>query len=185
MTLRRSSCLWLCALLWTLIACDADSTISRENRCRFTFSYQDHPSSKLFVAVQNPGSYAFVWTKGDGKTISRHVYVLHNEQGAETEDNIIRTAPENQLEYTLGASNEIGLIIGASNFNGLQAYDRVCPNCAIERALQWTGNRQQVVCNECQRTYALETGGIIAGDEGSPLKRYNCSFNGMALNAWN
>ena len=185
MRLRWSSSLWLCALLWTLVACEADSTINRENRCRFTFSYQDHATSNLFVAIKSPGSYAFVWVKGDGKSVPRHVYVLSNEEGAKQEDNIIRTAPENQLEYTLGASNEIGLIIGCSNFNGLQAYDRVCPNCQVQRALQWTGNRQQVVCNDCHRTYALETGGIIAGDEGSPLKRYNCAFNEIALNAWN
>ncbi len=177
-------CLLATALL-TVGCKNEDSSISREDRCSFTFSYEDHRTSTLFVAVQNPGCYVFVSTKGDGKNTVRHVYVVSNEEGAEVEDNIIRTAPENNLEYRLGANNEIGLIVGCTNFNGLCGYDRTCPNCTVLRALQWTGNRQKVTCKECKRTYDLETAAVIEGAGGSPLKRYYCAFNGIAVRVWN
>ena len=175
----------LLSLLVLLSCCQGDASISREDRCSFTFSYQDHPMSQLFVAVQNPGHYVFVSTKGDGKTAVRHVYVQSNEEGATVEDNLITTAPENSLEYLLGANNEIGLIVGCTNFNGRVAYDRTCPNCQVLRAMQWTGNRQQVVCTYCNRSYELETGIIFQGSEGAHLKRYYCDFNGVAVRAWN
>lgn len=168
-----------------LMSCEGDSSISREDKCSFTFSYENHPTSQLFVAVQNPGCYAFVSTKGDGKNTVRHVYVQSNEKNATLEDNTITTALENSLVYLLGTNNEIGLIVGCTNFNGPVAYDRTCPNCQVLRAMQWTGNRQQVVCNYCQRSYDLETGGVIQGAEGSALKRYYCAFNGNAVRVWN
>ena len=165
--------------------CEGENTISLDNKCSFTFSYQDHLTSQLFVAAQNPGCYVFVSTKGDGKKVPRHVYVQSNEEGAQLEDNLITTAPENNLLYMLGANNEIGLIIGCTIFSGLTAFDRTCSNCEVQRAMQWTGNRQQVVCNYCARTYDLETGAVVAGAQGRPLSRYNCAFNGTALRAWN
>ena len=168
-----------------LQGCEGDSSISRVDKCNFIFSYQHHPTSLLFAAVQTPGSYVFVSTKGDGKNVVRHVYVQSNDKDATVEDNTITTALENSYLYMLGANNEIGLIIGCTNFNGSVAYDRTCPNCEMLRAMQWTGNRQQVVCNYCHRIYDLETGGIIEGDKGSTLRRYYCAFNGAILKAWN
>jgi len=184
-----------CTLLLSLIivcllsACTVDDTISHDSICRFTFTEQYHSASQLFVAVKNPGSYAFVWTRGDGKKVVRRVYVLPNTEGAVEEVNNITVAIENNLNYVLGTSNEIGLIIGMTNFNGTRAYDRCCPNCIVQRALQWTGsNRQKVVCGTCQRIYELESGVVSEGAQSAddrPLKRYNCVYNGIAINVWN
>lgn len=168
-----------------LISCEAEAPISRKYVCHFVFSYRDHATSLLFAAAQNPGTYVYVTTKGDGKTSVRHVYVNSNDDKTPQEDNIISTDLENYSSYVLGASNNIGLFIGTTNFNGLWAYDRACPNCSNLQAMNFTGNRQQVICPRCQRTYELETGAIINGDEGSSLMRYYCSFDGSILRAWN
>lgn len=175
----------LCVLLIALIACKADEIVSRSNLCRFVFNYDLHPTSLLFAAARNAGYYVFVTTEGDGKTTVRHVYVTSNDGKTPREDNIISTDRENYSSYQLGANNSIGLIIGMTNFNGLWAYDRSCPNCISLKALEWTGNRQQVICNKCQRTYDLETGNIISGEAGESLMRYFCSFDGSLLRAWN
>ena len=101
------------------------------------------------------------------------------------EDNVIGTEIEKRTACVLGASNSIGIIVGMTNFNGLWAYDRSCPNCASLQAMDWTGNRQQVACPKCKRTYDLETGNIIDGAPGEALLRYFCSFDGTILHAWN
>ena len=168
-----------------LAACAAEDIISRRYPCSFVFNYEHHPTSLLFAAAQNPGTYVYVTTKGDGKASVRHVYVNSNDGKTPQEDNVISTDIENYTSYSLGASNSIGLFIGTTNFNGLWAYDRACPNCSSLQAMNWTGNRQQVICPRCQRTYELETGAIISGDEGSSLMRYYCSFDGSILRAWN
>lgn len=176
---------WLMMLaILVLTGCGAQDSISRENRCWFLFSYTDHPTSILFNIVQNPGCYAYVTTRGDGKSSPRHVVVRSNDASTPIEDNLIRTAPENELRYELGASNDIGLIIGMTNFNGQRAYDGCCPNCSYT-AMDWTGNRQHVKCSKCSRTYSLETGNITEGSEGRSLLLYNCTFDGTALRAWN
>lgn len=178
---------WFVALSVLLLfcACEAQNPISREYRCWFLFSYTDHPTSLLFTAVQNPGSYAYVTTRGDGKKSARHVTVKFNDPSVPLEDNIIRTDLENNLRYDLGANNDIGLIIGCTNFDGPRAYDGSCPNCPTLRAMNWSGNRQQVTCSQCSRTYSLDTGNIISGEEGSSLMRYNCAFDGTTVRAWN
>ena len=166
-------------------SCEAEAPVSRKYVCRFVFNYRDHATSLLFAAAQNPGTYVYVTTKGDGKTSVRHVYVNSNDDKTPQEDNVISSDLENYSSYVLGASNSIGLFIGTTNFNGLWAYDRACPNCTSLQAMNFTGNRQQVLCPRCQRTYELETGAIINGDEGSSLMRYYCSFDGSILRAWN
>ena len=178
---------WFIALstLLLLCACDAQDPISREYRCWFLFSATDHPTSILITTIQSPGSYARVTTHGDGKTTPRHVLVRSNDPSVADEDNIIRSAIENELRYELGASNDIGLIIGCTNFDGPRAYDAACPNCSVLKALNWTGNRQQVICSRCNRTYLLDTGNIISGEEGESLRRYSCSFDGTTIRAWN
>jgi len=173
----------LCALL--LVACNADDIVSRRYACHFVFSYEQHSTSLLFAAATNPGSYVYVTMTGDGKTTARHVYVTSNDGKTPREDNIIATDKENYTTFQLGASNSIGLIIGLTNFNGLWAYDRSCPNCAAMRALQFSGNRQHVSCDKCGRTYALETGAITDGPAGTALMRYYCAFDGTMLRAWN
>jgi len=168
-----------------LAACDAEDPVSRKNVCRFFFSYEQHPTSLLFAAARSAGTYVAVTTAGDARTSFRHVYVTSNDGKTPREDNVISTDKENYGAYQLGASNDIGLIIGMTNFNGLWAYDRCCPNCMGLTALNFTGNRQQVGCSKCQRTYDLETGNIVDGDSGEHLQRYYCAFDGALLRAWN
>ena len=167
------------------VACTAEDAISREYICSFVFSYDTHPTSLLFTAARSAGSYVYVTTEGDGKTTHRHVYVTSNDGKTPREDNVITTEIESRATYRLGASNSIGLIIGLTNFNGLTAYDRCCPNCNGLQALDFSGNRQQVACAKCLRTYDLETGGVVSGEKGAPLMRYLCSFDGSMLRAWN
>ena len=172
-------------LLAILMACDADDIVSRRYPCFFVFSYEQHSTSLLFAAARSAGTYVYVTASGDGKTTARHVYVTSNDGKTPREDNIIGTDKENYTSFLLGASNDIGLFVGMTNFNGLWAYDRSCPNCSNLQPLDFTGNRQQVMCSRCQRTYDLETGSIVSGDNGNALMRYFCSFDGSLLRVWN
>ena len=144
-----------------------------------------HPTCLAFAAVKSPGMYVSITTKGDGKRVMRHVYVTSNEQGAKTEDIIISSDKENYRVFQLGRSNDVGLIVGCTNFNGPVAYDRSCPNCESLETLTFTGNRQQVACGKCGRSYMLDTGAIIAGAAGTPLLLYSCHFDGTWLIASN
>jgi len=163
-----------------LISCDdATDYISHRYTCRFVFDETQHPTSLLFGALKSPGTYVTVTTTGDGRATLRHVYVTINDGRTPTEDNVIRTDRENNMAYQLGARNDIGLIVGCTNFNGPTAYDRACPNCADLQPLNFSGNRQQVACGKCSRTYDLETGASASG--GDPLMRYIANYNGQRL----
>ena len=175
----------LLAVVLLVSACEGDNPFSRRYACQFMMKQQTHPASLAFAAVQSPGMYVAVTTTGDGRSSVRHVYVTSNDGKTPREDNIISTEIEKRTACILGASNNIGIFIGMTNFNGLWAYDRSCPNCTNLQTLDWTGNRQQVACPKCKRTYELETGNIIDGDAGEPLLRYFCSFDGALLHAWN
>lgn len=166
-------------------ACEGDYTYSRKYACQLMLMYELHPTCLAFAAVQSPGMYVSITTKGDGKTSVRYVYVTSNEQGAETEKIAISSDKENYRAFQLGRSNDTGLIVGCTNFNGPVAYDRSCPNCETLETLTFTGNRQQVACSKCGRTYMLDTGGIIGGDAGNPLLLYSCRFDGTWLIATN
>ncbi len=167
-----------------LASCDdVTDYISRRYPCRFIFDETQHPTSLLFSALKSPGTYVTVTTSGDGRTTLRHVYVTSNDGRTATEDNVIRTDRENYNNYQLGARNDIGLIVGCTNFNGLTAYDRACPNCADLQTLNFGGNRQQVVCTNCQRLYDLETGACTTG--GDALWRYLAKYNGQWLSVSN
>ncbi len=177
--------LFLCPLL-VVVSCEQENDlISRRYPCRFQFDGELHPTSIILSACKSPGSYVFVTTKVVNNV--RHVYAQSNDNKTPTEDNAITTAKEaNYSGYLLGANNEIGLIIGMTNFNGVTAYDRVCPNCAGLMPLTWlSSNRQRVVCNSCKRSYELETGAIVEGAEGDGLLRYGCNFNGTFLSVGN
>ena len=171
----------LLVLLLLLCACEGDYPYSRRYACNFMMKQQTHPTSLVFAAVQSPGMYVTVTTSGDGRTTLRHVYVTSNDGKTPVEDNIIRDEDEIRRLYQLGRSNETGLIIGCTNFNGPVAYDRSCPNCESLQTLDFTGNRQQVICVKCGRCYMLDTGGIVSGNNGEPLMRYDCQYNGAWL----
>lgn len=167
--------------LLMLTACDGDYPFSRRYACHFMLKEQTHPTSLAFAAVKSPGMYVAVTTKGDGRIDIRHVYVTSNDAKTPAEDNIIRDEDEIRRVYQLGRSNDTGLIVGCTNFNGPVAYDRSCPNCESLEKLDFTGNRQQVGCGRCGRTYMLDTGGVISGTSGEPLLRYDCQYNGAWL----
>jgi nitrite reductase/ring-hydroxylating ferredoxin subunit len=162
-------------------SCKEDDPISHRYPCRFRFYVQGHETSIIFSACRSAGSYVYIYTRVDNHGL-RHVLAQSNSGKQGEEDNIIATAKENNYSaYMLGASNEIGLIVGRTNFNGLIAYDRICPNCPGLIPLTWTGNRQQVECTRCKRTYDLETGSKLSGDKGDPLLRYGASFDEAVL----
>lgn len=174
------------ALLLPLLSCsDTQDIVSRRYPCHFIFSFKDHPTSLAFVAAQNVGSYVYITTYGDGRTTVRHIYVTSNDGHTSREDNIITTEIENNTVIHLGARNDVGIFLGMTNFNGLWAYDRSCPNCGYKTPLNFAVNRQQVSCANCSRIYTLETGAIINGAKGDPLMRYYCSFDGTILRVWN
>ena len=155
--------LFLCLIL---ASCQAEAPFSRKYSCQFVFSYDQHPTSLLFAAARSAGAYVYVTASGDGSSSFRHIYVTSNDGKTPREDNVISTEIEKRTACILGASNNIGIIIGMTN-------------------LDWTGNRQQVACPKCKRTYDLETGSITNGEPGESLLRYLCAFDGTLLRAWN
>lgn len=111
----------------------------------------------------------------------------------QTETIILSTAKENYANYTyLGAGNDPkdakknGFIMGLSNFSGPVAWDRQCPNCLEQYGgtnypLEWTGNRQSVICDKCKRIYSLENGTITSGGKSKsdkPLMKYVVDYHG-------
>ena len=154
--MRKKIIVFFLALL--CCACEGDYPYSRRYPCHFMLKYDLHQTSLAFAAVKSVGMYVSITTKGDGRTAVRHVYVT---------------------------SNETGLIVGCTNFNGPVAYDRSCPNCGELQKLEFTGNRQQVACDGCKRSYMLDTGGIISGASGDPLQLYKCQFDGVWLTVTN
>lgn len=168
-------------LLMATLSCKEDDPISHRYPCRFRFAVQGHETSIIFTACRSAGTYVYVYTRIDNHGV-RHVLAQSNSEKQSEEDNVIATDKEaNYQAYMLGASNEIGLIVGRTNFSGLTAYDRICPNCSGLLPLTWTGNRQQVACDHCHRTYDLETGNIIGGSDGDALLRYRASFDESVL----
>lgn len=177
----------LVSLLMLLVSCKENDSISRRYPCRFHFYRELHPTSLIFSAYSSPGTYVFVYSKVEmeGTRSSRFVYVESSSNKVSVERNRMETQIENNVPYVLGANNEVGLIIGCTNFSGPVAYDRSCPNCAGIYPLIWTGNGQRVSCNSCKRVYELETGAISSGSDGDPLMRYVISLDNIRLNVNN
>jgi hypothetical protein len=171
-------------ILMGIVACKEDDPISRRYPCRFYFYYEPHPTSLIFSAYRSPGMYVYVYStvESNGR---RHVCVQTNDKNTTFEDNVISGEKELRAPYMLGARNDLGLILGCTNFSGPVAYDRVCPNCDALTPLHWTGNRQQMECPSCKRTYDLETGAILSGDNGHALLRYGINFDGSRLSVGN
>ena len=169
-------------LLFTLIvlaSCGAEDSISRKFECRFTFLTQNHAGNTLEVALNGLGTYTFVSTSYQNGIW--HILSTPNYNNAKTEDIPITVATEKQYTNTtaLGANN--GIIIGHTNFNGLVAYDRQCPNCIDQYGgtnypLDWNaGNQQLVTCKKCHRNYNLEYGSCEG--EGERLMQYIINYS--------
>ena len=169
-------------LLFTLIvlaSCGAEDSISRKFECRFTFQTQNHTGNTLEVALNGLGTYTFV--SASYQNGIWHIFSTPNYNKAKTEDIPITVATEKQYTNVtaLGANN--GIIIGHTNFNGLVAYDRQCPNCINQYGgtnypLDWNADNQQLVtCKKCHRTYNLEYGSCEG--EGDRLMQYFISYS--------
>ena len=123
-----------------------------------------------------------------------NIYSTLNDGKNKTETIVLSTAKENYANYSnLGAGNDLkdatknGFILGLSNFNGYVAWDRQCLNCILQYGgtnypLEWTGNRQSVICNKCKRVYSLENGTVTRGGktkEDKPLMQYRVTYSGV------
>ena len=167
-----------------LVSCDAEDLISTRFPCSFYFNPTLHQGSSIETALLNPGCYTFISVKNDGIW---HIYSTLNDGRNFTEDIKITTDRtegwDNRIKtHALGANN--GIIIGRSNFQGLVAWDRQCPNCITQYGgtnypLELNGIRQSVMCKKCKRTYSLDTGAITEGAEGEALMRYGISYDGL------
>ncbi len=178
--------------LYSLTACDAESRISTRYPCQFIFRTNYHPGTSIETALNNMGTYTMISAqKMNG---AWNIYSTPNDGKNHTETIILSTAKENYANYSyLGAGKDPkdakknGFILGLSNFNGPVAWDRQCPNCITQYGgtnypLEWTGNRQSVICNKCQRTYSLENGIITTGRQGKndePLMQYQVTYQGI------
>ena len=172
-----------------LVSCGAENSINRRFPCQFIFKTQYHPGTSIETALNNQGTYTFVSAK-QVKGVW-HIYSSLNDGKNKVDEYTLSMAEENYANYNyLGAGNDTkdatknGFILGLTNFNGPVAWDRQCPNCITQYGstnfpLEWTGNRQSVVCKKCHRTYALETGAITDGNKGDALMKYDVKYNGI------
>ena len=128
-----------------------------------------------------------------------NIYSTLNDGKSHTETIVLSTAKENYANYSyLGAGNDLkdatknGFILGTSNFNGYVAWDRQCLNCILQYGgtnypLEWTGNRQSVICNKCKRVYSLENGTITSGGHGKEdkmLMQYRVTYGGKGTDIY-
>ncbi len=150
-----------------LCSCDAENSISTKYPCQFYFKSQYHPGTSLETALNGTGVYTMVSAKKVNG--AWNIYSTLNDGKNKTETIVLSTQKENYANYTyLGAGNDPkdakknGFIMGLSNFSGHVAWDRQCPNCLEQYGgtnypLEWTGNRQSVICDKCKRIYSLKT----------------------------
>ncbi len=174
-----------------LCSCDAENTISTQYLCQFIFRTQYHLDCSIVTALSGAGTYTMVSAKRVNGVWN--IYSTLNDGRNRTETIILSTAKENYANYShMGAGSNTtdatknGFILGTTNFNGYTAWDRQCPNCIQQYGgtnypLEWTGNRQSVVCNKCKRVYNLENGTITSGGQGKndkALMRYRVVYSG-------
>jgi len=178
--------------LQSLSSCDAENSISTRYPCKFVFNTNLHPGTDMETALNGSGIYAMVSAKkGNGAWI---IYTTLNDGKSHTNQITLTTAKENYADYNyMGAGKNAkdatknGFILGKTNFSGYIAWDRQCPNCITQNGstnfpLEWTGNRQSVICEKCKRVYSLETGAITSGGQGKEdeaLMRYQVSYGGI------
>lgn len=175
-----------------LASCDADNSISTRYPCQFIFRTIYHPGSSIETALQGAGTYTMISAKKING--AWNIYSTLNDGKNHTETIVLSTAKENYANYSyLGAGNDQkdatknGFILGTSNFNSYVAWDRQCLNCILQYGgtnypLEWTGNRQSVICNKCKRVYSLENGTITSGGQGKEdkmLMQYRVTYTGI------
>ena len=180
--MKRLLVIGLCAML---MACGAESNISREYECYFVFDTTLHPlPCQLTGILGNPGHFA----KVESNMVQgvRHLKTTRNYDNA-TEDVMLRSERE-KTRCELGANNCI--IVGVSSFNGLVAYDGQCANCLKEKSgtnypLTWQNNGTQLNCAKCKRTYDVNNGTVADGTPGRELLKYKAAYDGAILAVYN
>ncbi len=180
----------LSSSLRSILRC-SDNSISTRYPCQFIFRTIYHPGSTIENALQGAGTYTMVSAKKVNG--AWNLYSTPNDGKNHTETIVLSTAKENYANYSyLGAGNDLkdatknGFILGPSNFNGYVAWDRQCLNCILQYGgtnypLEWTGNRQSVICNKCKRVYSLENGTVTSGGktkEDKTLMQYRVTYTG-------
>lgn len=138
------------------------------------------------------------WLAPKGEWSLEYLFYIKRWEN-QTETIILSTAKENYANYTyLGAGNDPkdarknGFIMGLTNFSGPVAWDRQCPNCLEQYGgtnypLEWTGNRQSVICDKCKRIYSLENGTITSGGKSKsdkPLMQYRVTYGGQGTDIY-
>jgi hypothetical protein len=104
-------------------------------------------------------------------------------------DWISRTALQNYTSIVLGIGG--ALIIGLPNLAELGmdqpvviCFDGVCPNCYTDSHItkQVVIKEGQATCAACQRTYDLNSQGMVTSEQGGhSLYRYAVGFNGTGV----
>ena len=164
-----------------LSSCSGDSPVSRRYPCHFTFHTEWHPASMIFAALNTNNYYVSI-----SMSVYHGAYVVTTSDPNGKKESITLTNDIENLAYNsgiyLGAGGTNGsIILGHTNFNGYVAWDGQCPNCATgyttKYPLQWTDNTTVVRCNNCHRTYSLETGAILSGNNGERLMQYVVSLS--------
>ena len=182
--------LMLLSICLLMVACNANDSISRENRCQFIFDTTLHPlPCHLTGIIGNNGHFCQVQTYVDNQGI-RHLKTTRNYDKAK-DDVALTTAREAQFSYYLGANDCI--IIGTSKYSieqKLVAYDGQCPNCLSEYGgynypLTWQNNGDHLHCAKCNRTYDVNNGVVADGAAGRELLRYYAALDGGLIRAWN
>ncbi len=182
-------------ILLLFSACGAENSISTLYPCQFIFRTNLHPGTSIETALNSAGTYTMV--SAEKKNGAWHIYSTLNDGKNHTETIVLSTAKENYANYSyLGAGNNLkdatknGFILGQSIYGSTdgkpayRAWDRQCLNCIYQYGgrnypLEWTGNRQEVKCSKCKRTYSLDTGSITGGAKGEPLMRYQVGYTGV------
>lgn len=181
----RARGIFLFLMLTMLMACTEDTKYSRSYPCSFVFHAQYHTTSLLTRALGNAGSFVIVTaTQRQGIT---HLMVTAGGSN-ETEDLAMTTAIENERTNYQNMGANGSLIIGLSNFDGLKAYDRQCPNCLEKlggnnHPLSFSDNGQSVTCPKCHVVYNLNAEGMpINGQQGDhALLQYKIMYDGTRL----
>lgn len=169
----------------TLTACDGEYPISERYNCRFAFNTEWHITSKL---TQSLNEYNHFVKVSVSKSNEGAYYVLTSDRHGDSEKvnltaNVEEVRPyERGILMGAGAANG-ALILGRTNFHGYVAWDSQCPNCTTMNGstrypLAWTDKDTEVSCANCKRSYSLETGSVIAGNEGSRLLQYGFNYAG-------
>lgn len=164
--------------------CTGEEKYSRKFPCSFVFQTQYHTASLLTRSLGNPGMFVIVSaTQRQGVT---HLTVVTAD--GQSEDIAMTTAIENERTYYDNMGANRSLIIGLSNFDGLKAYDRQCPNClenlsGVNYPLTFSADGKRVSCDNCKRTYNLDAEGMpLNGQKGDlALLQYVAAYDGARL----